>query len=125
MSRSQAVALPLHRVAHARAGDKGNRLNVALFPYRTELFDLLVEQVTEDVVMQQFAHRRPSAVKRYILPRIHALNFVIDDVLEGGVNSSLCIDRHGKSLSFLLLDITIAVPGEIAELMTIHERRPK
>lgn len=125
MIASQAVSVPLHRIAHARAGDKGNRLNVALFPYRTECFEVLVEQVTEEAVRRQFAHRRPSAVRRYLLPRLCALNFVIDDVLEGGVNSSLCIDRHGKSLSYLLLDMTVTVPGELADLMAINERRLK
>ena len=125
MTESRSIAVALHRIAHARAGDKGNRLNVALFPYRAECFGLLVEQVTEEAVRRQFAHRRPSAVRRYLLPRLCALNFVIDDALEGGVNSSLCIDRHGKSLSYLLLDLTITVPGELADLMAINERRLK
>jgi hypothetical protein len=125
MTAQQAITVPLHRIAHARAGDKGNRVNVALFPYRAECFEVLVEQVTEDAVRRQFAHRRPSAVRRYLLPRLCALNFVIDDALEGGVNSSLCIDRHGKSLSYLLLDMTVTVPGELADLMAINERRPE
>jgi len=125
MSRSQPTVVPLHRIAHARAGDKGNRLNIALFPYRAECFGLLVEEVTEALVAQQFAHRRPTAVARYVLPKLHALNFVIDGVLEGGVNSSLCLDRHGKSLSYLLLDLAIAVPAELAELLPINERRLK
>lgn len=119
------VTVPLHRVAHARAGDKGNRLNVALFAYRAECFPLLVEQVTEEAVARQFAHRRPRAVTRYLLPRLQALNFVIDDVLEGGVNSSLCIDRHGKTLSYLLLDLAVCIPGELARLMANNERRLK
>ena len=47
----------------------------------------------------------------YALPRLPALNFVIDDVLEGGVNSALCQDLHGKTLSFLLLgEMTVRVP---------------
>lgn len=119
------VTIALHRVAHARAGDKGNRLNVALFAYRPECYPLLVEQVTEEAVARQFAHRRPRSVTRYLLPRLQALNFVIDDVLEGGVNSSLCIDRHGKTLSYLLLDLAVSIPGELAALMANNERRLK
>jgi len=34
---------------------------------------------------------------------------VLDDVLEGGVNASLGLDGHGKSLSFLLLDLAIDI----------------
>lgn len=125
MSSRDSVIVPLHRIAHARAGDKGDRLNVAVFPYRAEHFELLVAAVTEDAVARQFAHRRPTAVKRYVLPGIQALNFVIDGVLEGGVNSSLCIDRHGKALSFLLLELAITLPGEIAAQIATHERRPQ
>jgi hypothetical protein len=34
---------------------------------------------------------------------------VLDDVLEGGVNASLGLDGHGKSLSFLLLDMPVDI----------------
>ena len=37
---------------------------------------------------------------------------VLDDVLEGGVNSSLGLDGHGKSLSFLLLEIPLQIPKQ-------------
>jgi hypothetical protein len=74
-------------------------------------YDALVAQVTEARVAEIFAHRRPSAVKRYLLPRLAAMNFVIDDVLDGGVNGSLNLDTHGKALAFLLLDMTITLPG--------------
>ena len=39
-----------------------------------------------------FAVRRPTAVRRYLLPRLQAMNFVLDDVLDGGVNGSLNLD---------------------------------
>jgi len=117
------VTVALHQVAHARAGDKGNRLNIALFPYRAECYPLLVEQVTEAAVAHRFAHRRPSAVTRYLLPRLAALNFVIDGVLEGGVNSSLCLDRHGKTLSYLLLELPVEIPAELAACRPTNERR--
>ena len=62
----------------------------------------------------QFAHRRPSRVTRHLLPKLHAMNFVLDDVLDGGVNDSLNLDSHGKALSFLLLDLPIARAAELA-----------
>jgi hypothetical protein len=37
---------------------------------------------------------------------------VLDDVLEGGVNASLGLDGHGKSLSFVLLDIPIEIESD-------------
>ena len=55
------------------------------------------------------AVRAPPAerVQRYLLPDLQAMNFVLDDVLDGGVNDSLNLDSHGKALSFLLLDMPI------------------
>jgi hypothetical protein len=35
------------------------------------------------------------------------MNFVIDDVLDGGVNGALNLDSHGKTLSGLLLTLPI------------------
>ncbi len=110
MNPEEIVEVPLHRVAHARTGDKGNRINVSLICYRPEAFAPVLEQITEATVAQCFGHRAPTAVRRYELPRIAACNFVIDDVLAGGVNQSLCLDRHGKGLSYLLLSMLVRVP---------------
>ena len=104
------TTVPLHRLAHGRTGDKGNRSNISVIAYRPELYPVIVEQVTEARVMEIFGHRRPSRVTRYLLPKLHAMNLVIDDVLDGGVNSSLNLDSHGKTLAFLVLAMTIEVP---------------
>ena len=99
----------LHQLAHARTGDKGNRSSISVIAYDPSHWDLLVEQVTEERVAQLFAHRRPTGVKRYLLPRLHAMNFVIDDVLDGGVNGALNLDAHGKTLSSLLLTLPVTI----------------
>ena len=106
---SEPLQVSLHEIAHARAGDKGNHLNICLFAYRAQDYEILVEQVTEDRVRQWFASRRPSKVSRYLLPRLGGMNLVLENVLEGGVNESLNLDMHGKSLSFHLLAQTIMV----------------
>ena len=43
----------------------------------------------------------------HLLPNLGAMNFILDDVLDGGVNDSLNLDMHGKSLSFHLLNMPI------------------
>lgn len=101
----------LHEIAHGRTGDKGNRLNVSVIAYRPEYFPVLCDQVTVERVRSLFSHRRPSAITRYVLPNLWALNFVIDDVLEGGVNDSLNLDGHGKTNSFLLLSLPVRIPS--------------
>ncbi|MDO9437608.1 hypothetical protein [Hydrogenophaga sp.] len=110
MDKATVTTVPLYRLAHARAGDKGNRSNISVIAFRPELFPVLVEQVTEAAVLRHFRDRQPSAVVRYLLPRLEAMNFVLDDVLDGGVNGSLNLDSHGKALSFYLLELPVVVP---------------
>ena len=100
----------LYSLAHARTGDKGNRSNISVIAYRAEDFALLVAQVTEERVARHFAYRKPTKVTRYLLPKIAAMNFVLDEVLDGGVSESLNLDMHGKSLSFHLLTLTVTLP---------------
>jgi hypothetical protein len=106
--------VPLYRAAHGRTGDKGDRSNISVIAWHPLLWPLLVEQVTEQAVADQFAHRRPTRVMRHLLPTLHAMNFVLDGVLDGGVNDSLNLDSHGKALSFLLLDLPLQVPATLA-----------
>lgn len=104
--------LKLHALAHGRSGDKGNRLNVNVIAYDERHWPILREQVTAERVAALFAHRGVTEVRRYELPRLGALNFVIEDALEGGVNSSLAVDTHGKCLSYLVLGLDVLVPVE-------------
>lgn len=103
----------LHEIAHARAGVKGNRSNISLIPYNPANYHCLLDQVTEDRVLDLFKKKGASKVTRYELPNLPALNFVIDDVLEGGVNSALNLDQHGKTLSFFLLTLFVKVPADL------------
>jgi hypothetical protein len=51
-----------------------------------------------------------GSVKRYDVPSLHAFNFVMKEALGGGVTGSLSLDPHGKSRSFLLLQMDMEVP---------------
>jgi len=118
MTEASAVKTPLYRLAHARTGDKGNRSNISLIAYHPELYDLLVAQVSSEAVARQFSARAPAAVVRYLLPNLHAMNFVLDEVLDGGVNGSLNLDSHGKALAFHLLELTVDVPASHLHYLT-------
>jgi hypothetical protein len=111
------ITVPLYRAAHGRTGDKGNRSNISVIAWHADLYPVLLAQVTEAVVAQHFAHRRPARVQRFELPGLAALNFVLDEVLDGGVNDALNLDAHGKALSFWLLDLPITVPASRAPLL--------
>ena len=58
--------------------------------------------MTEEKVGEPFRHRKPTAVRRYVLPKLGAMNFVLENVLDGGVNDSLNLDSHGKTLAFFI-----------------------
>ena len=111
--KQDSITVPLYRAAHGRTGDKGNRSNISVIAWHPFLWEVLVDQVSEDAVRGLFAHRRPACVTRHLLPRLHAMNFVLDDVLDGGVNDALNLDSHGKALAFLLLDMPIRVPADL------------
>lgn len=109
------VTVKLHQIAHGRTGDKGNRLNISIIAYHPRAWPLLCQQVTSTRVASLFAHRGASKIIRYELPNLHALNFVIDDALQGGVNSALMLDAHGKTNVFRLLALDILVPRALIE----------
>ncbi len=120
---TETAILPLHALAHGRAGDKGDRLNISIIAFDPADYLLLSEQVTPERVAAVFADRAPTSVQRYELPRLAAFNFVLDGVLEGGVNRSLNLDSHGKTLSYRLLGLSIEVPaGRLAEIRQANER---
>jgi hypothetical protein len=64
-------------------------------------------QITPDLLKAQFGGLLKGEVRRYEIEHLHAFNYVMTDALEGGVNSSLNLDTHGKSWSFLILSLMI------------------
>jgi hypothetical protein len=108
-----SIDVPLYRLAHARSGDKGNRSNIALICRHPAFYAIIAAQMTAERVAAHFAARQPGKVTRYELPKLGAFNFVLDDLLEGGVNASLGLDGHGKALSFFLLTARVTVDAAL------------
>ena len=102
--------IKLHEIAHARAGDKGNTSNISVWVYDPGDYPLVREQLTSERIKATYPGLIRGAVIRYALDHLHGLNFVMQDALEGGVNTSLGLDSHGKSWSFLVLDLEIEIP---------------
>ena len=106
------MKVPLRRIAHSRAGDKGDVSNVSLVAYDTAHYELLRREVTPERVKAHFQGVVKGEVARYELPRVKALNFVMQRALAGGVTRSIRMDIHGKALSSLMLTMEIDVPDE-------------
>ena len=105
--------LQLRYLAHARSGDKGDTANVGLIALEPEYYDLLVEEVTRDRVARHF-RGMVSAVERFELPNLGALNFLLHGALDGGGTLSLKTDAQGKVYSTALLRMEIPVPRALA-----------
>ncbi|MEH7119322.1 hypothetical protein V7128_18180 [Neobacillus vireti] len=99
--------MKLFEIAHSRTGDKGNISTISLIPYHEKDYDMLVDRVTSSKVEAWFKEFGVTQVDRYEIPSLPALNFVLHNMLGGGVTRSLAIDPHGKSLSSALLDMEI------------------
>ena len=104
--------IKLRKLAHSRTGDKGNTSNISLIAFDPRHYEHLRRHVTAERVKQRFAGIALGEVLRFELPKIGALNFVLQHALGGGVTRSLALDAHGKSLGSALLDIEIPDPGQ-------------
>lgn len=97
----------VYELGHSRAGDKGNTSNVSVIAYDDSAWAILRKDLTVERVMRAYAHIAKGPVTRYELPKLRALNFVIENALGGGVTISLALDAHGKTLSYVMQDIEL------------------
>jgi hypothetical protein len=118
-------------VAHSRAGDKGNDINFSIIPHFPpdikRLKPIITSQWIKSVV-SPLLDLSPSSdllardqrdnwvnenvkVEIYEVKGIQSLNIVVRNILDGGVNCSRRIDRHGKTISDLILCQQVVLPS--------------
>ena len=122
--------IPLYNVAHSRAGDKGNDINFSLIPHfgpDVEKLKLIITPQWIKSVVTPLMDLSPSLdldarnqrdkwvnenvkVEIYEVKGIQALNIVVRNILDGGVNCSRRVDRHGKTMSDLILCQQVVLP---------------
>ncbi|XP_027334282.1 uncharacterized protein LOC113848989 isoform X2 [Abrus precatorius] len=122
--------IPLYNVAHSRAGDKGNDINFSLiphFPHDIERLKLIITSQWVKSVVSSLLDVSPNLdldarnqrdkwmnenvkVEIYEVKGIQSLNIVVRNILDGGVNCSRRIDRHGKTISDLILSQQVVLP---------------
>ncbi len=107
--------VPLVTIAHGRSGDKGNNANIGIIARKAEFLPIIREQLSVEAVGEYFAHLLEGGVDRYDLPGIHAVNFVLHEVLGGGGIASLRQDPQGKAYAQMLLDYPVRVPNSLLE----------
>ena len=94
-------------IAHLRSGDKGDTAQISVIAYDAADYPLLVREVTAERVVAHLSGLIVRRAIRYELPRLGALNFVLEGALGGGVTRSLALDTHGKTLAAQLLDLRL------------------
>lgn len=99
----------LIELAHARSGDKGDRVNIGLIAKRSEDYPILVREVTAERVKEHFSAVCKGKVERFELPNLEAMNFLLYDALDGGGTMALKADPQGKTYSTALLRMEIDV----------------
>jgi hypothetical protein len=107
----------LIKIAHGRSGDKGNASNVGIIARHPDIYPFLKDKLTTDVVKEHMKYICKGSVERYELPNIGALNFILNDSLDGGGTVSLKLDAQGKTHASTLLRMEVEVPDELLELV--------
>lgn len=112
------TTVPLHRLAYARSGDKGNKANIGLLPRHPDYAPWIWAALDEAEIERRFAHFLEGHVERFYLPGTGAMNILMHQVLGGGGMASLRNDPQGKAYGQILLETPIPVPTKLAEALT-------
>jgi hypothetical protein len=112
---SQAVNLV--DLAWVRSGDKGHLFNVAVIARKHEFLPYLEAALAPSAVGEWYQHLgedgRPPRVDAYDAPGLDALNFVVHDALQGGINNSTSLDPAAKGMGQMLLRFPVRVSDQI------------
>ena len=112
---AKARVMPkVYDIAHCRAGDKGETSILSVIAYRADDYPLLAERLTVEAVRRHLIGIAQGEIRRYELPNLGALNFLLHHSLDGGGTLSLKTDAQGKTYSTALLRMEIDVDDRLA-----------
>jgi hypothetical protein len=107
-------------VAAGRAGDKGDVLDLTVVATSFDGYDLLEGALTEERVRDAFAGLLDANVRRYELPGLWALKFVIPGAMPGGVHATMHPGVHWqKGAIYVLLDLDVGADGSRADRRSV------
>ncbi len=107
----------LLKIAHGRSGDKGSGSNVGIIARHPHIYPFLLENLTAERVKEHVGPLCKGDVVRYELPNLNALNFLLNDSLDGGGTVSLKLDAQGKTHASIVLRMELDVPDNLLELV--------
>ncbi|MFJ4485218.1 acyclic terpene utilization AtuA family protein [Streptomyces longwoodensis] len=101
---------PLGLVAGARSGDKGGHANVGVWARTDAAWSWLAHTLTVDRFRALLPETAPLPVTRHVLPRLRALNFVVEGILGEGVAAQARFDPQAKALGEWLRSRHLDIP---------------
>lgn len=109
----ETVRVPLGRVAGARSGDKGGDANIGVWARTDAQWRWLEPFLTVERLNELMPETRDHRVRRYVLPNLRAVNFVVEGLLQEGVSASTRFDPQGKALGEWLRSRLADVPRSL------------
>ena len=106
----QTRRVPLGTVVGARSGDKGGTANLGVWVRTGAAYPWLVRTLTVDALRTLLPETADLDVRRYPLPNLRAVNFVIPGLLGEGVASSVRFDPQAKGLGEWLRARHVDIP---------------
>ena len=107
------MKVPLHRIASARSGDKGEGSNVGVMARSDLAYAFLKEHLSVEAVARHLAAINQGAVERFEADNLRVLNFLLTDSLGGGGAASIKTDAQGKTHGLALLRLELDVPEDV------------
>ncbi|MFZ2175615.1 MAG: acyclic terpene utilization AtuA family protein [Rhodococcus sp. (in: high G+C Gram-positive bacteria)] len=104
------VRVPLGTIAGARSGDKGGNANVGLWVRTDAEWQWLAHVLTVEEFKRLLPETADLTVTRYVLPKLRAVNFVVEGILGRGVASQARFDPQAKGLGEWLRSRHIDIP---------------
>ncbi|MBQ0980876.1 DUF1446 domain-containing protein [Micromonospora sp. M61] len=103
---------PLGELVGARSGDKGGDANLGVWARNDEAYAWLRGWLTVARLAELLPETAPLSVRRYDLPNLRAVNFVIEGLLGAGVAASTRFDPQAKALGELLRARIVDLPAD-------------
>ncbi|GAB0103610.1 DUF1446 domain-containing protein [Nocardia sp. JMUB6875] len=105
--------VPLGTIALARSGDKGGNANIGVWVRTDEQWRWLVHALTVDELRLLLPETAKLPVTRHVLPKLRALNFIVEGLLGEGVAYQARFDPQAKGLGEWLRARHIEIPVEL------------
>ncbi|MEO6792679.1 MAG: acyclic terpene utilization AtuA family protein [Mycobacterium sp.] len=105
--------VPLGLIAGARSGDKGGSANVGVWVRTDEQWRWLAHALTVDKLRELLPETADLPVTRHLLPKLRAVNFVIEGILGQGVAYQARFDPQAKGLGEWLRSRHLEIPERL------------